>query len=567
MASFFRSISTRVFGVAVGLALLVAASLLSATLTTHVHRQLGTLSQSLFPLAVTLGELRSSILAERVGIDARDRSAAGDAACLRIAETRSGEGDRLIARARALRELGVKLAVLEQNRLTLARLEALIEDVDREHHQLDALILRQCAATPGTALARQINAETNAHTDELRRKVRAVTGEIATFVEQGGTIVEANQALALRANMALIAVAGMAGLLLVYLVAGGLTAPIGRLRAGAHEVQSGKLDGEAPVTSVDEIGDVTHAFNHTVEGLRSRERIKETFGQYVDPRAVAELAAGSAERLTAGEKQVATLYFSDLTGFASIAERLAPSTLVALVNAYFSEMSRPIRERQGIIDKYIGDGIMAFWTPPFTEAGSQAALACAAALEQIVRLEAFRKQASDIIGLRRDAPDIQMRIGISTGEVVAGSIGSEIARSFTVLGDTVNLGSRLENANKAYGTQVLIDGATRDMAGAAIEAREVDLVGVVGRAEPIRIFELAALGGWLGEDQRALFEVYASGLARYRAGDWDAADRALREALALAPGDGPSTTMLQRTAQFRREPPAAWDGIWRLTSK
>jgi adenylate cyclase len=105
------------------------------------------------------------------------------------------------------------------------------------------------------------------------------------------------------------------------------------------------------------------------------------------------------------------------------------------------------------------------------------------------------------------------------------------------------------------------------MAGAAIEAREIDLIGVVGRDEPIRIYELAALAGWLGEDRRALFDIYASGLARYRAGDWDAADRAFRGALALAPADGPSTTMLQRIAELRKAPPAAWDGTWRLTSK
>lgn len=568
MASFFRSISTKIFGIAVGLLILmIAASLASGMLAAHVHRQLLTLSHSLFPLTVTLGDLRSNVLAQRVELEDRQRGRAGEAECRRVAAARSRISDQLIARAQALRARGVELAVLERNRLKLARMEPMIDDIAHEHGQLQALLTKQCATPVGSARAAEIDGEIYKHAEALARRAGSITREIGVFVTEGVQIVGQNQQLAQRATVALIGISGLVGLLLAYIVTRGLTQPILRLRTGARAVQSGQLDGEVAVTSADEIGDVTVAFNEMVAGLRTKEHIKAMFGQFVDPRIVSELLDGGAQGVSSGVKQVATLYFSDLVGFTSISERLAPSTVVTLVNAYFTEMSRPIRERHGIIDKYLGDGIMAFWVPPFTEVEEQAAMACAAALEQVERLEAFRGRVPDLIGLRRDVPIIDMRVGLATGEVVVGSIGSEIAHSFTVMGDTVNFGSRLEAVNKVYGTRILIDELTREMAGPAIEVREVDLVAVVGRMEPIRIFELAALAGGLAPERRELFDHYAIGLARYRAGEWTAAEQAFRKALARAPDDGPSQVMLERTLQFGAAPPADWTGVWRLVSK
>lgn len=312
---------------------------------------------------------------------------------------------------------------------------------------------------------------------------------------------------------------------------------------------------------------MTHAFNAMIEELREKERIKATFGQYVDPRVVAGLVDDGADRSTTGEKQIATLFFSDIAGFTPLAERLAPSTLVRLINAYFTAMSKRIRDRHGIIDKYIGDAIMAFWVPPFAEATQQAALACMAALDQLTALEAFRTEVPDLIGMRRDLPTIDIRIGIATGEVVVGSIGSEHARSFTAMGDTVNFGSRLEGVNKLYGTRILIDATTRDMADDAIEAREIDLVRVVGREEPLRIYELAAVKGGLGPERRALFQAYADGLALYRRAEWAAARTAFAAGFDHVPDDGPTRAMLDRVAFLESRPPQAWNGVWKLDGK
>ena len=160
--------------------------------------------------------------------------------------------------------------------------------------------------------------------------------------------------------------------------------------------------------------------------------------------------------------------------------------MLRLINGYFTEMSEPIRDNQGIIDKYIGDAIMAFWAPPFTDASDHARLACLSALAQRERLAAFQARLPELTGLRRSVPPFEMRIGIATGEVVVGNVGSEVSKNYTVIGDTVNLAARLEALNKQYGTRILIAGATEALARDAIETREIDLVGGRGqvRADP-----------------------------------------------------------------------------------
>ncbi len=568
MASLFRSIGIKIFGVAVGLLLLMAAaSVVSGVLSERVKREMSTLSESLFPLTITLAKLRSDVQDARLEIEERDLGVLGDQACRKAAAAEAVSGTRLVAEARRLHDHGARIAVMEGSKLMLARLSAVLEDIAYEHDKLDELMARQCAAPVGSDLEARINLETDAHALELFRKVSMASREIEAFVEAEARVVNRNQALALQANLILIAASVLVGVMLAWMVARGLTRPIVRLQAGARAVQEGRLDEDVPVTSADEIGDVTRAFNEMVAGLRAKEELKATFGQYVDPRVVAELTEGQSDRVSAGEKQTATVYFSDLAGFTTLSERLSPGAVVTLINAYFTEMSAPIRAHNGLIDKYIGDGIMAFWAPPFVEHGRQAQDACLAALEQFERLEAFRARVPDLLGVRRDAPDIRMRVGMATGDVVVGSIGSEIARSFTVMGDTANFGSRLEGANKAYGTQILIDEATRTMAGAAIEAREVDLMAVVGRSEPIRAFELAARAGELTADAAELFGLYAIALGHYRAGAWAKAEAGFHAALARDPDDGPSKVMLDRTLRLRAAPPEAWDGIWRLTEK
>ncbi len=557
MARFFNSISTKIFGISVALLVIMSATALWTTvLTQQVHRQLRTMSSVLFPITVRLAEVRTLALAEQMPINE-----SGDACKARVAGEAS-TADRLLREAEALRLEGARIAVLERNRLEMARLQPMLKELHHQQRKLAALLPALCGAADARA-----QAANQAQAAEVMRLAEAISREMSEFVVAGAEIVTENQQAALRATLAMILAAGGVGLMLAWFVSRGLTRPIARLQAGAHAVGAGSLDTLVKVTSNDEIGDVTRTFNTMIAGLREKERVTKTFGQYVDPRVVAGLVGGETERSSTGEKQIATLFFSDIAGFTGIAERLAPGTLVNLINAYFSEMSAPIRARSGVIDKYIGDAIMAFWVPPFAEATTQAVDACAAALEQLRCLEAFSARIPDLIGMRRDIPSISIRIGIATGEVVVGSIGSETARSFTAMGDTVNFGARLEGANKAYGTRIMIDAATRDAAGSAIEVRELDWVGVVGRDQPVRIYELVGMAGDITPRERMLYDAYEAALDNYRTGNWTVARTLLEDLLVQSPNDGPALAMLARLGTAGTMAPADWRGISRLVAK
>jgi adenylate cyclase len=545
--------------------MMVVTAVWSTRSSEQVHRQLQTMGQSLFPLSVALGNLKSVVQAQTVTADfylnTPDQKAVQ--ICVGKAQGQKRAAASLLTAVKRYGARGFEITDLEQNKLAFASLQPMIAELEFQENRLSQMTLGGCALD---ADAVQMGAA-KLQADDVLRLVDTISGEINTFVEASAQRVAESQKTAMQASILMTASAGLVGLMLAWLISRGLTRPIIRLQAGARAVGAGLLeDAHVLVTSRDEVGDVTHAFNTMVVDLREKERIKETFGQYVDPRVVADLIGGGAHS-SSGEKQIATLFFSDIIGFSAIAERLAPSTLVDLVNAYFSEMSQPISDNTGIIDKYIGDAIMAFWVPPFVDATKQAELACRAALEQYAKLEAFRLQVPDVIGLRRDIPLIDFRAALSTGEVVVGSVGSETARSFTVMGDTVNQASRLEAANKIYGTRLLIDHETFSRAGRAFETRQIDDIIVLGRLQSIRIYELVSLAGELDPTRRRAFDLYEEALEHYRVAKWDMAEMALQAALELSPNDGPSRTLLARIAQFRRAEPEDWTGVWSMISK
>jgi len=269
-----------------------------------------------------------------------------------------------------------------------------------------------------------------------------------------------------------------------------------------------------------------------------------------------------------GERQVMSVFFSDLAGFTQMCEGLTPDTAVRFLNRYFSLMSDVVRSEQGIVDKYIGDSVMAFWGPPFTDPADHARLCCVAALEQMACMATFRAGLPELFGVHHALPDVSVRMGIASGEVTVGNIGSESSRGYTVIGDTVNLASRLEQANKFYGTHILVNKTTRELAGDTLAFREIDSLRVAGRFEPERVFELMEYTDHLSEAERQLMRTYQAALVLYRMREWEGAATAFRECLDIMPADRPSQVMLERIAAFRMTPPeAGWDGVWVAMSK
>jgi adenylate cyclase len=338
-----------------------------------------------------------------------------------------------------------------------------------------------------------------------------------------------------------------------------------QLVASTRAIESGTDSVPVVIRSRDEIGELAVTFNRMVEELRTRERIKETFGKFVDPRIVTQLIGNAAEH---AERRNLTVFFSDIKGFTGISEQLTASAVVNLLNSYFGAVSTVIHEHRGVIDKYIGDAVMAFWTPPFSAGDDHANDACIAALAQQHAIIALRAQLPEITGMRRNPPKLVVRMGIATGEGVVGTIGSESARSYTVIGDTVNLASRLESTNKLYGTSIILSEETYRLAQHTIEARELDIITVAGKTEPVRIYEAMGRAGELRPEQSELRDQFACGLAAYRQQDWDAAQDNFEGCLRLIEEDGPSHLFLERVALLRGTPPPAnWNGIWHLSEK
>jgi len=410
--------------------------------------------------------------------------------------------------------------------------------------------------------------------DALLREKDTVDVEIGKTIDilnkltqDTATQAKAEEARATTLNWIVTGIATALGLIFAAFVTRSLVDPVKRLLGGTRAVEAGDLDVEILVRTHDELATLATSFNHMVVGLREKERIRETFGQYVDPRIVKNLLENriAADR---GERQVMTVFFSDLEGFTRLCEGLTPDAAVRFLNRYFSMMAEVVRSQQGIVDKYIGDSVMAFWGPPFTDPADHARLCCLAALEQMAHLEAFRAWLPEMFGVRDNLPMVNVRMGIASGEVTVGNIGSETSRGYTVIGDTVNLASRLEQANKFYGTRILVNETTRKLAGDTLAFREIDSLRVAGKLETVRVYELLGLASDVSDADTQRVQAYEAGLARYRAQDWDTAEAAFRECLAGAPGDRPSQVMLERIAAFRQAPPeAGWDGVWVAVSK
>lgn len=397
-------------------------------------------------------------------------------------------------------------------------------------------------------------------------RVRTKAGELAA-----ASLQETNQNIrhVIHANLILFGLAGILGLLVFLVITGRLQTAFRRLTAAFRKTAEGELSDPLPVTSRDEIGELTTSFNQMVEQLKSKEKLREAFGQFLDPRIVANVVDASTGQLKeVAERRKVTIFFSDISNFSGIGEQLTAANLVRLLNRYFTASTESIRAHHGIVDKFIGDAVMAFWASPFSPGETHARDGCLACLDLLKSFHQLGREISEITGLRRNVPKFHARMALATGDTVIGTVGSDTTKSFTVIGDTVNIASRLEGVNKIYGTTILINEECYRLAETEVEAREIDLVTVFGKVEPVRIYELQGRQGSLEPALAKLNNVYADALQLYREQKWKEAEGAFRECLRIKEQDGPSLEFLTRIANFARTPPPKdWSGIWNTASK
>ncbi len=296
---------------------------------------------------------------------------------------------------------------------------------------------------------------------------------------------------------------------------------------------------------------------------KQKVMIQKMFTHYLNPFIVDELILHPEKLRLGGERKELTVMFADVGGFTSLSERLPPEEIVALLNEYLGAMSDIILAHNGTLDKYEGDAIMAFWGAPVALKNS-ALDACRAALAMRARVDMLRDEWK-----AQGKPQFSIRIGINTGEMIVGNMGSASRFDYTVMGDSVNIASRLEGANKVYGTTVMISERTAALVEHELFCREVDDVMVKGRTTPIKVFEpLGPHAGVEGSPLKRALQHYIRGLTYYRIRHYAEALRSFDAALECAPDDGPALTYLSRTRHFiDNPPPAEWNGVHALHEK
>ncbi len=303
-------------------------------------------------------------------------------------------------------------------------------------------------------------------------------------------------------------------------------------------------------------------FYHRYVEAREKKFIKDTFGRYVSPQIVRQLLSRPELVKLGGSKVNVTVLFSDIRGFTTLSEGMDPQELVNFLNEYLSEMTRIIFKYNGVVDKYIGDAIMAFWGAPIHDE-QHPVNACRSAVEMIRRLRELNKKWQ-----AEGKPEIRIGIGINSGEVTVGNMGSDVRFDYTVMGDNVNLASRLEGINKQYGTSIIISEYTYEKVRNEFVTRKLDKVAVKGKKKPVEIYELIGRRGEVGVDAIKWIKLFEKGLQLYFDKDFAEARKYFAGALKLNGNDHAARVFIERCdSLIKNPPPPDWDGVFIMKTK
>lgn len=294
---------------------------------------------------------------------------------------------------------------------------------------------------------------------------------------------------------------------------------------------------------------------------REKKKVRNAFQYYLTASVITEMLKDPSKLKLGGDKKLLTVLFSDIRGFTTISEQLAPEELVHLLNEYLTVMTDIVFKYDGLLDKYMGDAIMAVYGAPLDQP-DHAIRACKTALEMMQALKKLQGKWTE-----EGRPALNIGVGINSGDMVVGNMGSQMRFDYTVMGDSVNLGSRLEGINKEYGTNIVISEFTHDIVKDELYCRELDAVRVKGKERPVIIYEL--LSEMKDADPyRQFVEIFENGLAKYKQALWDEAIAAFRKVLESRPDDPPAKLYIKRCQELKENPPPQpWDGVFTMTKK
>ncbi len=348
-------------------------------------------------------------------------------------------------------------------------------------------------------------------------------------------------------------------ILMAMLLGQSVSQPVMNLVNRVRKIEQGDYSKTEGSKRLDEIGRLENSVNAMASGLEEKEKVRDILDKVVSNEIANELLKGKVR--LGGETLTATILFSDIRDFTSLCESQEPAYVLGYLNHYLSEVSSAIEQHKGVVDKYIGDAVMAlFGAPVSNEHDTKNALLAALAMrEKVYQLN----QAS----LNSSAPKLKTGIGLHTGQVIAGNLGSAQRMNYTVIGDTINLASRLESLTKQYNVEILVSEETRNL-GTGFIFRELDLVRVKGKTKPVRVYELLGLKGQLSQsvlDEASRFE---EALMHYRACGWNHAKSIFSELNAKNTSSTLYSLYLERIKQFENNPPPPnWDGVYNFHKK
>ena len=547
-------VQSKIFGLALGiLSLLFVSIYISYTRLRQVNQEITNLAEYTIPITDLVADVNIHALEQELHfqraiklaeIEPLDQIAI--ASEINSFEDKGKIVDRQLAKAMNLAQVAIAQSQQQDIQEKLIRLEPMLEQIEAEHQDFHDHIAKvfQLLEARDKDNARELEKVLIKEQSQFNKEVETIFLELEEFMVLAAQSSQKNQQTLLQLVLLVTLIAICFGVLASSAITRSLTEPTRYLTKKMKAIGQGNLDVEMDVTSGDEIGYLTASFNQMVTELKQKEQIKATFGKYVDPRVVEKLMHSSEGANTGGQRQVMTVFFADICGLSKVTKNLSPHELVKATNQYLTLMSAPISDYSGVIDKFIGTTIMGFWGPPFTNPEDHSKLACQAALEQIGRLATLEQILKQVIGKKKaltTLPKLNLNVGIATGPLVVGNMGSESAKSYTVMGDTVNLASRLKGASKQYGVQVLLSEEAQVLSKDVVETREIDAIQVVGKEEAIRVYELLSSKGALPENLASLRDVFSQGLTAYRARNWQQAQLYFQQCLQIKADDNSST--------------------------